>query len=43
MDEDVIGDSFDLRKKAVPTGSSAPFYTQIVKSKDAPEKVTTLK
>jgi len=26
VDEDVIGDSFDLRKKAVPTGSSAPFY-----------------
>ena len=34
MNDDPIGDSLDLRKKKVGSGSSLPFYRQIVKSKD---------
>lgn len=45
MDEDLIGDSFDVRKKNLPPGSTMPFYQNVVKTKDTKEtlQVTPLK
>jgi hypothetical protein len=40
MDEDLIEISFNLRRKAVPANSSAPFHGQVVKTKDEGPKPT---
>ena len=43
VDDDLIEDSFNLRRKAVPANSTAPFHSQVVKGKDSGDKVITLK